>query len=41
MMIAILMISSTFLFEEVLSFGNINLGSMINLASTNDNYLTN
>jgi hypothetical protein len=31
MMIAILMISSTFLSEEVLSFVNINLGSMIKL----------
>jgi hypothetical protein len=31
MMIAILMISGTFLFEEVLSFWNINLDSMIKL----------
>jgi hypothetical protein len=30
-MMAILMISGTYLFEEVLSFGNINLGSMIKL----------
>jgi hypothetical protein len=30
-MMAILMISGTFLFEEVLSFVNINLGSMIKL----------
>jgi hypothetical protein len=41
MVIAILMISSTFLLEEVLYFGNINLGFMQNLASTNDKYLTN
>jgi hypothetical protein len=31
MMMAILIISGTFLFEEVLSFGNINLGSLIKL----------
>jgi hypothetical protein len=31
MMMAILMMSSTFLYEEVLSFGNIDLGSMIKL----------
>jgi hypothetical protein len=31
MMMAILMIYGTFLSEEVLSFGNINLGSMIKL----------
>jgi hypothetical protein len=30
-MMAILMISGTILSEEVLSFGNINLGSMIKL----------
>jgi hypothetical protein len=31
MMMAILMISGTFLFEELLSFGNINLGLMLKL----------
>jgi hypothetical protein len=31
MMMAIIMIFGTFLFEEVLSFGNINLGFMIKL----------
>jgi hypothetical protein len=31
MMMAILMMSGTFLYEEVLSFGNIDLGSMIKL----------
>jgi hypothetical protein len=38
---AIIMILGTFLFEEVLSFGNINLGFIIKLASINDKYLTN
>jgi hypothetical protein len=35
------MLFSTFLLEEVLSFGNINLGFWQNFASINDKYLTN
>jgi hypothetical protein len=40
-MMAMIMLFGTFLLEEVLSFENINLGFMINLASNYDKYLTN
>jgi hypothetical protein len=40
-MMAMIMLFGTFLLVELLSFGNINLGFMINLTSINDKYLTN